>query len=111
MKKVIFVDDSKTMLMLANASVKKYVESGKIDVLQYENPLELKTLFTQLMLERGFLASTSIYASFAHKDDYVDLYLNTVDEVFQIISNAIQRNTVNSLLKTTVCHSGFKRLT
>jgi len=41
MKKVVFVDDSKTMLMLANASVKKYVENGKIDVLQYENPLEL----------------------------------------------------------------------
>ena len=41
MKRVIFVDDSKTMLMLSGASVKKYVESGEIDILQYENPLEL----------------------------------------------------------------------
>ena len=40
-KKVVFVDDSKTMLMLANAAIKQMVEDGKIDALQYENPLEL----------------------------------------------------------------------
>ena len=35
---------------------------------KYDNPLVLKTLFTQLMLEKGFLASTAFYASFAHKE-------------------------------------------
>ena len=41
MKKVVFVDDSKTMLMLANAAIKQMVEDGKIEAIQYENPLEL----------------------------------------------------------------------
>lgn len=41
MKRVVFVDDSKTMLMLANAAIKQMVEDGKIEAIQYENPLEL----------------------------------------------------------------------
>ncbi|HEK24804.1 MAG TPA: aminotransferase class III-fold pyridoxal phosphate-dependent enzyme, partial [Hydrogenobaculum sp.] len=78
---------------------------------EYENPLELKTLFTQEMLERGFLASTAFYASFAHAEDLINLYEKAVDEVFYIISKAIKNNTVKKLLKTEVCHAGFKRLT
>jgi len=77
----------------------------------YSNSLELKTLFTQLMLERGFLASTGIYTSFAHKKEYVELYLKAVDKVFEIISDAIKREIVSSLLKGPICHAGFKRLT
>lgn len=77
----------------------------------YPNHLELKTLFTQLMLERGFLASTGIYTSFAHKEKHVSLYLNTVDEVFEIISLALNEGKVSSMLKGPICHSGFRRLT
>ena len=77
----------------------------------YPNHLELKTLFTQLMLERSFLASTGIYTSFAHKEKHVSLYLNTVDEVFEIISLALNEGKVSSMLKGPICHSGFRRLT
>ena len=76
----------------------------------YDNSLVLKTLFTQLMLERGFLATTAFYASFAHKDEQVEKYLKEVDEVFNFISKVIKENRPEKYLKGLVCHSGFKRL-
>lgn len=79
--------------------------------LKYENPLVLKTLFTQIMLEKGFLASTSFYASYAHKDEHVEKYLDAVDDVFDFISKAIDEGKPEKYLKGPVCHSGFRRLT
>ena len=78
---------------------------------KYENPLVLKTLFTQLMLERGFLATTAFYASFAHKDEHVEKYLNAVGECFELIAQAINNGNAQEILKGPVCHSGFERLT
>ena len=49
----------------------------------------IRTLFTQEMLARGFLASASVYVSYAHKENHVRKYLEAVDEVFGIIKNAI----------------------
>ena len=77
----------------------------------YKEPLVLKTLFTQIMLEKGFLASTAFYASYAHKEDHVDEYLKSVDESFSFIAQAIKGGNPEKHLKGTVCHSGFKRLT
>jgi len=77
----------------------------------YDNPLVLKTLFTQLMLERGFLASTSFYASFAHKEVYLKDYLAAVDEVFNTIAQLANKGIAEKYLKGPVCDSGFKRLT
>jgi len=78
---------------------------------EYAEPLVLKTLFTQLMLEKGFLASTAFYASFAHKDEHIEKYLRAVDESFAFISKAIKSGNPKQFLKGPVCHSGFKRLT
>lgn len=78
---------------------------------KYENPLVLKTLFTQVMLEKGFLATTGFYASYAHKDEYIKNYLNSVDDVFGFISKSIAEGKPEKYLKGPVCHSGFKRLT
>ena len=41
----------------------------------------------------------------------VKKYLKAVDEVFEIIRNAINSKKVQSFLKGPVAHSGFKRLT
>ena len=71
----------------------------------------IRTLFTQEMLKRGFLASNLIYVSYAHKSHHVRKYLRTCDEVFGIIIKAIQERKVRRLLKGPVAHSGFKRLT
>lgn len=73
--------------------------------------LVLKTLFTQLMLEKGFLASTAFYASYAHRDEHVEKYLGAVDDVFDFISKAIADGKPEKYLKGPVCHSGFRRLT
>ena len=78
---------------------------------KHKDPLVLKTLFTQLMLERGFLASTAYYASYAHKVKHVKNYLDAVGESFDIISKALKAGRPEKYLKGPVCHSGFKRLT
>lgn len=78
---------------------------------KYENPLVLKTLFTQSMLEKGFLATNAFYASYAHTDDYLEQYSETVDETFYLISKAIGEGNPEKYLNGPVCHSGFKRLT
>lgn len=78
---------------------------------QYKDPLVLKTLFTQYMLEKGFLASTGYYASYAHKNTHINVYLKAIDETFHSISCAIDSGNPKRYLKGPVCHSGFKRLT
>lgn len=70
-----------------------------------------KTLFTQLMLERGFLASTAFYATYAHQEGHIESYLPAVQEVFAHIAEALERNTILAQLKGPVAHAGFKRLT
>ena len=78
---------------------------------RYREPLVLKTLFTQQMLEKGFLATTAFYASYAHKESHVKSYLTAVDETFCLISEAIRKKKPGNYLKSAVSHSGFKRLT
>jgi len=77
---------------------------------QNKEPLVLKTLFTQEMLARGYLATNSFYCSFAHSEDIVQRYLETVEEVFSLIKKSIDENNSGKLLKGSVCQSGFKRL-
>ncbi len=77
----------------------------------YENVQEIRTLFTQEMLKRGFLASSSIYISYAHKEEHVKRYLNAVNEVFELISYGIKKNEIKNLLEGPIAQSGFKRLT
>ena len=62
-------------------------------------------------LIKGFLATTSFYASFAHKEKDVKKYLKAVEETFAFISSAIKEGKPEKYLKGPVCHSGFKRLT
>ncbi len=77
----------------------------------YNNPLLLKTIFTKLMLNEGFLATTAFYASYAQKEEDIKSYLEAVDKVFKTISEAIEKKEESSLIDTPVCHSGFQRLT
>lgn len=78
---------------------------------KYEQSQALHTLFTQLMLERGFLAAKAFYATYAHQDKHVDEYLSAVREVFGLLSKALAEGTVLTSLKGPVAHSGFHRLT
>jgi glutamate-1-semialdehyde aminotransferase len=76
----------------------------------HNNPLVLKTLFTQIMLQKGFLASNAFYASYAHKNRHVEKYLSAVDEAFRFISTTIKEGKCRQYLRGPICHSGFRRL-
>lgn len=77
---------------------------------EHEDSQAMHTLFTQEMLERGFLASKSLYASYAHTKEHVIKYLECVDEVFGLIRRALDRGELRKMLKGPVAHTGFKRL-
>jgi len=79
--------------------------------IEHPQSLLLKTIFTKLMLEKGFLAITAFYASYAQKNEDIERYLNAVDDVFEVLAKAIKEENIESYLDTPVCHSGFKRLT
>lgn len=76
-----------------------------------ENAQAVRTLFTQMMLERGFLASNAFYAMYAHEESQIDAYLHCVDDVFEALAAAISKNEVNKLLHGPIAHTGFYRLT
>jgi glutamate-1-semialdehyde aminotransferase len=73
-------------------------------------PLVLRTLFTQLMLERGYLAWCQFKASYAHRQEHIESYKSVCREAFGIIHEAIRQERVQDMLKGPVSHSGFKRL-
>ncbi len=84
--------------------------SNPILIFKDKDGLLIKSVYTQEMLKRGFLASSVIYVSIAHTDKIIDLFLVNADEVFGCISAAMKGGQLASLLKGPVCHSGFKRL-
>jgi glutamate-1-semialdehyde 2,1-aminomutase len=70
----------------------------------------IATLFIQEMLKRGYLASTSVYVTYSHTIEIVKEYLINVDEVFELISKAIENHNISSLLETEIRTDMFKRL-
>lgn len=78
--------------------------------IQSENALEYKTLITQEMLKKGYLASTSCYTSLAHTPDVVEPYFEALDGAFALIAQCEAGRSVEELLEGPVCHGGFRRL-
>lgn len=70
----------------------------------------LKTLFIQEMLGRGFLATNSLFATYAHKNVHLKKYAIAVDEAFAVLKDAIINNHVKKYLKGPCAHTGFARL-
>jgi len=76
-----------------------------------EKSLEYKTLVTQEMLDRGFLAGTSVYSCIAHTPEVLERYFAALDPVFALVAECEHGGRdVMSLLRGPVCHAGFKRL-
>jgi len=75
-----------------------------------ENALALKTLYTVLMLEQGFLGNTAIYPTLAHTAEILGKHRKAVDTVFGRIAKHIKDGDVDAAIEGKVCHSGFKRL-
>jgi len=69
-----------------------------------------KTLLTQEMLSKGFLATTSFYASVAHNSGLLDAYFDSLWEVVALIQKCEDGLDVHALLNGPIAHTGFKRL-
>jgi glutamate-1-semialdehyde 2,1-aminomutase len=69
-----------------------------------------KTLITQEMLKKGYLATNLIFVSLAHTDDVINSYLKNIDPIFKTIKECQDGKNIIELLDHGVCHSGFKRL-
>ena len=76
------------------------------------NWLKYKTLITQYMLEKNYLATNTVYVSTEHKNKKIlNKYFTFLDEVFKKIKNCENKiDNIDSLLKTDTCQSTFKRL-
>ena len=72
--------------------------------------LAYKTLVSQEMLAKGYLAGNSVYASLAHTDDVVDGYFEALDPIFGLIRECEDGRDVEACLRGPICHGGFKRL-
>ena len=77
---------------------------------QGENSMAYKTLITQMMLSKGYLAGNSVYACVDHTHDVLDGYFDALEPIFAIIKECEEGRSVFDLLTGPVCHSGFKRL-
>ncbi len=77
---------------------------------QSENALAYKTLITQEMLAKGYLASNSVYVCTEHTQEVIAGYFDALDPLFATIKECEEGRDVMSLLKGPICHGGFKRL-
>ncbi|MEJ8836240.1 pseudaminic acid cytidylyltransferase [Ramlibacter sp. AN1133] len=78
----------------------------------FQSPQNLayKTLITQEMLSKGYLAGNSVYVCTEHTPAVLDGYFEALDSVLALIRECEDGRDVMGLLKGPVCHAGFKRL-
>jgi len=77
---------------------------------QSDRAMAVKAFFIQCMLEKGFLASTIFYATYAHQDSHVERYLTAVDETFSTIADLTSSGSLEKKMKGAPATQGFKRL-
>jgi glutamate-1-semialdehyde 2,1-aminomutase len=77
---------------------------------QSPDALAYKTLITQEMLAKGYLAGNSVYVCTEHTPEVVERFFAELDPVFALVKECEEGRDVTSLLKGPVCHGGFKRL-
>ena len=75
-----------------------------------QKALSYKTLITQEMLKKGYLAANSIYVCTEHSQELINGYFECLEPIFSIIKDCEEGLEVESLLEGPDCHSGFKRL-
>ena len=78
---------------------------------EHDQELLLTTLFTQIMLEKGYLAYNQFKPSFAHTREHVVGYLAAVEESFRLLAEAVKLGDAASRLKGPPAQRGFYRLT
>jgi glutamate-1-semialdehyde aminotransferase len=71
----------------------------------------LHALFTQQMLNLGYLATPTVYVSYAHKESHLPAYFSAVDKTFGALAAAVSDRRLLSSVARSVPDVGFKRLT
>jgi glutamate-1-semialdehyde 2,1-aminomutase len=74
------------------------------------NAQAYKTLITQEMLAKGYLAGTNVYASTAHTRDVLERFFTELDPVFGLVKECEDGRDVETLLRGPIAHNGFTRL-
>lgn len=74
------------------------------------NALAYKTLITQEMLDKGYLAGNAVFVCTEHTPEIIDGYFEAVEPIFGLIRECEEGREVNSLLKGPICHAEFRRL-
>jgi glutamate-1-semialdehyde 2,1-aminomutase len=72
--------------------------------------LEYKTLITQEMLKKGFLATNTVYSCYEHDTEVIEEYFHVLEDIFSSISECENGRNILELLDGPVCHASFKRL-
>ena len=78
--------------------------------LKLNNWIKYKTLITQEMLKKNYLATNTIYVCIDHNIKILDEYFEYLEEIFKIIRKCEEGMDIDKLLDGPVCHTGFKRL-
>ena len=73
--------------------------------------VELKTILTELFVERGFLGGTAFYASLAHEDILDSIYADVLSDVLGVVAEHFHQGTVDKLITHGTATSGFARMT
>ncbi|MDA7512458.1 aminotransferase class III-fold pyridoxal phosphate-dependent enzyme [Verrucomicrobia bacterium] len=74
------------------------------------NSLKYKTLITQEMLKKGFLAANCIYVSTAHKREIIEEYFEAINSIFRIIKDCEEGANIEKFLDGPESHKSFSRL-
>jgi hypothetical protein len=77
---------------------------------EHDEELVTNTLFTQIMLESGYLAYNQFKPSFAHTNEHVKNYMTAVEAAFSILADGLERGDLSGRLKGPVAKRGFYRL-
>lgn len=72
--------------------------------------LAIKTIITQEMLKKGYLAGNSVYVCIDHENNIVDDYMDALNKPFEMISEIMDGEDPSKFLEGPICHSGFTRL-
>jgi glutamate-1-semialdehyde 2,1-aminomutase len=75
-----------------------------------KNALAYKTLITQEMLKKGYLAGNCVYACIEHSPEIVDRFFDELEPIFAKIKECEDGANIMTMLEDSVCHGGFKRL-
>ena len=74
------------------------------------NSLAYKTLITQEMLSKGYLAADKVYVCTKHTPEILEGYFEALNDIFKLIKDCENGRDIKLLLKGEISHDTFKRL-